>query len=141
MGQDLERIGRACQKFNRYPVCIVAFPEGTRFSIEKKCKQDSPYRYLLMPRVGGVAMALKEMQENLQVILDITLYYDPDPVSFWDLMAGKIRKVTVLIRSLPFPMELARQDFVNDPVAREQSQNWLNQLWREKDALIETCLS
>ncbi len=137
MGQDLARIGRSCQKFNRYPVCIIAFPEGTRFSIEKHRKQEPPFQYLLKPRVGGVAMALTEMKENLKVLLDVTLFYDPETVSFWDLMAGKIRKITVSIKPLPFPMELAQQDYINDPGAREQYQRWLNEIWQGKEAAIE----
>ena len=54
-GKDLDSTRKACEKFKHTPVSIMNFVEGTRFTPEKKEKQQSPYNHLLKPRAGGIA--------------------------------------------------------------------------------------
>lgn len=42
----------------------------------------------------------------------------------------------VVIRELPIPPDLIGGDYENDPAYRERCQQWLAQLWAEKDELI-----
>ena len=60
-GKDLETTRRACEKFRDTPTSVLNFIEGTRFSEEKRIARKSPYRNLLQPRAGGLAVALSSM--------------------------------------------------------------------------------
>ena len=65
VSRDLERTKMACEKFKDFPVTILNFLEGTRFTTEKKIKQNSPYTNLLKPKVGGFAYALAAMDGKI----------------------------------------------------------------------------
>ncbi|MGB3621642.1 MAG: acyltransferase, partial [Ketobacter sp.] len=54
-GKDMETTRKACEKFKEVPVSVMNFLEGTRFTQEKHDAQQSPYRYLLKPKSGGIA--------------------------------------------------------------------------------------
>jgi len=136
-GKDLESAKEACRRFKITPVSVINFLEGTRFSPEKQRKTDSPYRNLLPPKAGGVSVVLSEMKDYLSCIVDVTIVYEPDRVTFWDLFSGRVRKVTVRIGCIPIPDEMAAGDYANDPAFRERFQLWLNSLWEEKDLLID----
>ena len=137
-GQDIEATRRACEKFKTTPVAVFNFLEGTRFTQAKHDQQQSPYRYLLKPKSGGVAFVLDAMGTQLRSLVDITIHYpDGNPV-FWDLLSGKIRKVVMRVKIRPIPAEFLGQDYQNDEVFRQRFQAWINELWEEKDALLET---
>ncbi len=132
-GKDLENIATACRKFNEYPVCVIAFPEGTRFSAKKHEYQESPFNHLLKPKAGGVSTALHVMRPKLNKIVDVSISYDPPRVSFWDLVAGKLRRVRVDMREVPFPDDLLKLDPAVRESIRADYQEWLNAIWQEKD--------
>ncbi len=136
-GKDLESVKEACQRFKITPVSVINFLEGTRFSKEKHRTTNSPHKNLLPPRAGGVAIVLSEMAGYLAGIVDVTIVYEPDRVTFWDLFSGQIRKVTVRIDVFPVPADITAGDYVNDPVFREKFQLWLNSLWVKKDGIID----
>lgn len=135
-GQDLATTRRACEKFKTTPVAVFNFLEGTRLTPEKHAEQQSPYRYLLRPKSGGIAFVLDAMGEQLKSMVDITIHYPDGSPSFWDLLCGRVRKVVVRADMRPIPQEFLGQDYQNDPVFREEFQNWVSQLWTEKDALL-----
>jgi len=64
-GKDMETTRKHCEKFKNSPVSIMNFLEGTRFNLKKHQKQNSPYRHLLLPKAGGVALVLATMGEGL----------------------------------------------------------------------------
>ena len=134
--RDWETTRRMCEQFRHIPTAIINFVEGTRFRPDKQARQQSPYRYLLRPKVGGLAFVLEAMPDRLRTLLDVTLVYPDGPSSFGDLLMGRIRRVIVRIRALPIPPELLGGDYRNDPAFRTAIQNWIGQLWVEKDALI-----
>lgn len=74
-GKDLEITKAAGEKFKRLPVTVVNFLEGTRFTPAKQAQQQSPYRYLLKPKAGGVAFVLATLGEQIDAVLDVTLVY------------------------------------------------------------------
>ena len=76
-GKDLEATRRACEKFRKTPTSVINFVEGTRFSVAKRDARESPYRNLLKPRAGGVAIAMSSMGELFDAVLDVTIVY-PD---------------------------------------------------------------
>ena len=116
------------------------FLEGTRFTPAKHAKQQSPYRHLLKPKAGGMALALNAMGEKFQAILDVTIVYPDGAPSFTDFLLGKVHRIVVRVRSLPIPQHLMQGDYAQDPAFREAFSQWVQQLWREKDAQITTLL-
>ena len=70
----------------------------------------------------------------------MTIVYPDGPISFTDFLRGKLRRVIVRVRRLPIHTHLMVGDYGQDPVFREAFSQWVQQLWREKDALIEALL-
>ena len=140
-GKDQETTRKACEKYALIPTSVMNFLEGTRFTQAKRDKQQSPYHYLLKPKAGGMAMALNALGDKFQAILDVTIVYPDGPISFKDFLRGKLRRVIVRVRSLPIPKHLMEGDYAQDPAFREAFSQWVQQLWREKDAQIGVLLA
>ena len=134
-GKDLEITRRACKRFQQLPISIMNFVEGTRFTIQKHRQQQSPYTHLLRPKAGGIAAVLHAMGGQIHRVLDVTIVYPAGVHSFWALLCGNIEEIKVRVRSLPVGPELIG-DLVSDKGFREQFQQWLNDLWAEKDRQI-----
>ncbi|NDY94171.1 acyltransferase [Wenzhouxiangella limi] len=139
-GRDIEATRKACRKYRDIPVVIGAFVEGTRFMSEKHAAQNSPYKHLLKPRAGGTAFVLDAMGEVLDGIIDVTLVYPHGRGELFDLFADRIPEVRVNVRVLPVPPEFKGRDYHTDQAFRRDFQNWLNELWTEKDATIQRLL-
>ena len=138
--KDLETARKACQRFRQIPTSVMSFFEGTRFSRAKHAQQQSPYRHLLKPKVGGFATALNAMGERFDALLDVTIVYPDGVPSFWSLLSGKVRQVVVRVRELEIPKDLLGGDYEGDPVFRARIQDWVHQVWAEKDRRIEEIL-
>jgi 1-acyl-sn-glycerol-3-phosphate acyltransferase len=134
-GKDLETTKRSCEKFKLIPTTVITFPEGTRFTAAKHQRQDAPYQYLLRPRAGGVAFTLAAMEGCLHKIIDVTIMYPPNQASMWAFLCGKPRKIIVNVKVLPITADLIG-DYENNRDFRVRFQNWLNQLWLDKDQLM-----
>ena len=137
-GKDLEITKAACELFKRQPVTVVNYLEGTRFTEAKRQEQQSPYRYLLKPKAGGVAFVLAALGEQLDALLDVTIVYPGNKApGFWDLLNGSISRVIIDIQVRELDPALWAGDYENDPEFRQTVQAWVNQLWVEKDQRIE----
>ncbi len=119
------------------PTSVINFLEGTRYTPHKHDAQNSPYRNLLKPKVGGVAIALATLGERFDALLDVTIVYPDGPPTFWQLLSGRVRRVVVEVRKLPIPDELTRGDYARDAGMRTRVQAWVNALWQDKDARID----
>jgi 1-acyl-sn-glycerol-3-phosphate acyltransferase len=139
-GKDREATRRACEKFSHVPVSVMNFTEGTRFTKSKHDAQKSPYTHLLRPKAGGVAFVIDAMGDAIRHMLDVTIVYPQGPGTMMDLIAGRIREIRIDVRRLPIDPSM-RGDYENDAVYRERFQNWVNQLWAEKDARIAAMLA
>lgn len=139
-GKDQETTRRACAKYALIPTSVMNFLEGTRFTQAKHDRQQSPYQHLLKPKAGGMALALNAMGEKFRAILDVTIVYPDGAPTFTDFLMGKMRRVVVRMRSLPIPAHLMQGDYAQDPAFREAFAQWVQQLWREKDAQITALL-
>ncbi|MBA53426.1 MAG: acyltransferase [Pseudomonadales bacterium] len=135
-GKDLETTRKACEKFKELPVSVMNFLEGTRFTQAKHDAQGSPYQNLLKPKSGGIAFVLSAMGGQLRSMLDVTIVYHDEAIGFWDLLCGRVRHLTVQIVERPIPEQFGCGDYENDTAFRAEFQEWVNQLWQEKDALI-----
>ena len=141
-GKDLESARIACEKLKRIPAAMMSFPEGTRFSVEKRDSSGSPYRYLLKPKVGGIGVVMYALGDRLQSLIDVTIVYPSKALqerapTFWDLMCGKVPEIIVRARELEIPQHLLGRNFRKDRQIRRELEEWINRLWQEKDELIE----
>jgi 1-acyl-sn-glycerol-3-phosphate acyltransferase len=138
-GKDVEITKRACEKFKTIPVSIMNFVEGTRFTALKHKIQQSPYKNLLRVKAGGIANVLAVMDQQIKKILDVTIVYPEGKPSFWSFLCGKIKTIKVKVKSMPVPEDLVG-DYQEDAALRNRIHNWLNDLWAEKDELIDYSL-
>jgi 1-acyl-sn-glycerol-3-phosphate acyltransferase len=139
-GKDQETTRKACAKFALIPTSVMNFLEGTRFTPAKHQRQRSPYRHLLKPKAGGLAMALNAMGDKFRSILNVTIVYPEGPPTFWYFLCGRLRRVVVRVQQLPVPRELAEGDYAGDPQVREAFQRWVHEQWQAKDAQIDGLL-
>ncbi|MBY4947550.1 acyltransferase [Cupriavidus respiraculi] len=139
--QDRETTRRACAKFALVPTSVMNFAEGTRFTDAKHRAQSSPYRHLLKPRAGAMALAINTMGERFQSLLDVTIAYPDGTPSFWQLACGQCGRVMIDVRELPIPPELSRGDYDTDPAFRAEFHRWLGDIWEQKDRKIESMLA
>ncbi|WP_148863403.1 acyltransferase [Marinobacter fonticola] len=151
-GKDLETTRMACEKFRYTPVTVFNFMEGTRFTPEKHASQQSPYKHLLKPRAGGTAFVLGAMGEMMHKMLDVTIVYPNSPVhsgskarpgrpyGIWDYLCGRIQKIVIHIRTVDIPPPFLGMDYVNDEKLKDEFQNWIDEIWSEKDQRVEALL-
>jgi 1-acyl-sn-glycerol-3-phosphate acyltransferase len=142
-GKDQETTRRACEKFALIPTSVMNFLEGTRFTKAKHQRQQSPYRHLLKPKAGGIALALNAMGDKFHSILDVTIVYPERPQGapdFWQFLCGDLKHVVVRVQTLPVPAHLLNGDYANDAKVREGFSVWVKQLWHDKDQRIADIL-
>jgi hypothetical protein len=97
--QDRETTRRACEKFALVPTSLMNFTEGTRFTPAKHAAQGSPYRHLLKPRTGALALALHAMGRQFHSLLDVTLAYPDGVPTFWQFLCGRGTRVVMRVRA------------------------------------------
>ncbi|TEW52680.1 acyltransferase [Psychromonas algicola] len=130
---DMKSTRKACEKFQQVPTTIVNYVEGSRVTPLKQQQTDSPYQYLLKPKAGGIAYTLAAMGEQFDCILDVTLAYPQNrETPFKDLLMGKMKKIVVQINVIEITAEV-QGDYFNDPIYKQQFQQWLSQVWQKKD--------
>lgn len=141
-GADLETTRRACRRYRRIPVAVLNFLEGTRFTREKHADQESPYRHLLRPRIGGIAFVLASMGDLLDATIDVTIAYDVakrgNEISLWSFLTNRVRRVIVRARRLEVPTQFYDAAVTEPGPARDAFKEWVDGVWREKDALLDT---
>jgi len=131
-GTDLATTRKACQRYRNFPVAILNFLEGTRFSKSKHAEQKSPYRHLLRPRIGGISFVLAALGDQLDAMYDVTLAYPPgNDVTIFQFVTGRVPKIIVHARRLALP----------ESVDREEVKVWIDAMWKEKDELLTRLLS
>lgn len=132
-GQDLLTARKACERYKTNPVSVFNFLEGTRFTQEKHDQQNSPFQHLLKPKAGGIAFVLDAMGEQLHGLVNVTLYYPQGKPGLWDLLSGQIKRIVMRIEVRPIPQQFIGQSYDQDMQYRAEFQDWVNQLWQEKD--------
>ncbi len=135
-GKDIETTQKACAKFKHKPVSIMNFIEGTRFTQQKHNKQKSPFKHLLKPKAGGIGFVMSTMGEQLNKVLDITIYYPEGIPTFLDFLCGRIKDIKVDIQIKDIDSSL-KGDYINDRTHKIHFQKWVNQMWLDKDQKLE----
>jgi len=139
-GKDYEATRKACEKFGTVPTSVMNFLEGTRFTKAKRDRQKSEYKFLLRPKSGGLALALDVLGEKFHSLLDITIVYPDGIPTFWEFLCGKVKRITVRMRTIEIPKQFLHGDYEGDPVFRDAMHKWVQQLWRDKDNQIQTLM-
>jgi 1-acyl-sn-glycerol-3-phosphate acyltransferase len=139
-GKDLEATRKACARFAEIPTSVMNFVEGTRFTEAKRERFKSPYRHLLPPRAGGVAFVLSAMGGMLRSMVDVTIAYRETSPTLWDMCCGRLQPVTVEVVSRPIEAWTTAGNYTEDEAFRRRFQQWLADLWQEKDARLDVLL-
>ena len=84
----------------------------------------------------SLALALNALGGRFRSLVDVTIVYPAGAPSFWQFLCGRTPKVVVRMRELPIPADFCEGDFAADPQFRTSFQQWLGQLWAEKDRQI-----
>ena len=135
---DRQATLRACERFARLPTSVVSFAEGTRFTAAKH--QGSPYRHLLKPKAGALALTLGAMGGRFHSMLDATIVYPDGAPTFWAFLCGRVPRIVVRVRQLPIPPEFCDGDYAQDRVFRRAFHQWLETIWEFKDQQIGVLL-
>jgi 1-acyl-sn-glycerol-3-phosphate acyltransferase len=139
-GKDYEATRKACEKFGTVPTSVMNFLEGTRFTKEKHDRQKSEYKFLLRPKSGGLALALDVLGDKFNSLLDITIVYPDGIPGFKEFLCGKVKRITVRMKTVEIPKQLLHGDYEGDPAFRDAMHKWVQKLWQEKDHQIESLL-
>jgi len=136
-GSDFLETKKACEKFKDLPVSIMNFAEGTRFTLEKKQRQDSPFENLLKPKAGGIGYVISLMGEQIKHLVNVTIIYPGKDNNLWDFLGGRYKNIVVQIEAIELPDEVSG-DYVNSSKNRVSLQRWLNTIWTSKDEQINS---
>ena len=134
--KDYENTLKACKRFLRSPSTIFSYAEGTRNDATKHKAQNSPYKNLLIPRIGGIATALSAMP-NINVLVDYSVVYKSEKRGAWSFLKGDMKDVKVLVKKYDIPENLKNKNYSTDAEYRENFKNWIEAIWIEKDQEIE----
>lgn len=134
--KDYENTLKSCKRFLRSPSTIFSYAEGTRNDATKHKAQNSPYKNLLKPRIGGIATALSAMP-NINVLVDYSVVYKSEKRGAWSFLKGDMKDVKVLVRKYDIPENLKNKNYSIDNEYRENFKNWIEAIWIEKDQEIE----
>lgn len=132
--KDRESTIQACASVKKYPSSLIIFPEGSRFTKQKKSKQESPFQHLLKPKAGGVTMIINGLKDDLKGILDVTIDFGQNntKVSFWNFLTGVFPSLKVTIEYMPVHENLQSND-EEDKEYRKVIHDWLSERWHMKD--------
>ena len=119
---DFSIIQKASRKHGRESGALLIFPEGTRFTEQKRTLQNVPYQRLLAPRSGGLKIIQQHAAPNTPLI-DITIDYHQRKVRIWDCLHGKPKKISIIV-----------EHYLLADI--HDIESWLNERWRQKDKLF-----
>lgn len=120
--RDYAAIKAASDTLSQERGALLIFAEGTRFTQKKHAQQASPFKHLLNPRPGGLKIALETAPAGTPVV-DLTLVYRNSETNFWYGLHGACPDIDVVIRQY-------------DSGEIGDVREWLDQRFREKDAII-----
>ena len=134
--KDYENTLKSCKRFLRAPSTIFSYAEGTRFTSEKHKAQNSKYKNLLQPKIGGMATALSAMPE-IDTLINFSVVYKSKKRGAWSFLNGEMKDVKVFIKSYKIPENLKNRNYGSDHLYREEFKEWIEEIWDEKDRKID----
>ena len=129
---DLNAVSQAAKQGVAARHALLIFAEGTRFTPKKRSNQDSPFNYLLHPRVGGFSAACQIFPEGTPII-DLSIYYDGGS-HFWRCLGGATKVIRVDVSTHSLDQMISTEAFLNE--RWEAKDRWLrSQLDAESDEM------
>ena len=136
--RDMEEARKACEQLLSQPFTLLNYLEGTRFTPEKHAQQQSPFTNLLKPKAGGLALALSILGDKIDALVDMTIVYPDGAPGYGEFWLGEVPRIAVNMRKIEIPEWVLGGNYEDDAEYRERFQNWVDDLWTEKDQLIST---
>ena len=134
--RDMLEARKSCEQLLSQPFTLLNYLEGTRFTQEKHDQQQSPYQHLLKPKAGGLALALNILGNEIDALVDMTIVYPDSAPGYGEFWLGEVPRIAVNLRKIDIPDWVLGGDYEEDAAYRERFQDWVHQLWTEKDQLI-----
>lgn len=134
--RDMLEARKSCEQLLSQPFTLLNYLEGTRFTQEKHDQQQSPYQHLLKPKAGGLALALNILGNEIDALVDMTIVYPDGAPGYGEFWLGEVPRIAVNLRKIDIPDWVLGGDYEEDAAYRERFQDWVDQLWTEKDQLI-----
>jgi 1-acyl-sn-glycerol-3-phosphate acyltransferase len=119
---DFSIIQKATKTHGAEAGALLVFPEGSRFSDQKKANQESPYNHLLKPKIGGLKVIKQHANPDTSLV-DVTINYHQKDIRIWNCLHGDPRRITITLEHY----KLAEIDDL---------ENWLNDRWLAKDKIL-----
>ena len=135
--RDMQEARKACQQLLSQPFTLLNYLEGTRFTQEKHDQQQSPFKHLLKPKAGGLALALNILGDRIDAFVDMTIVYPDGIPGYGKFWLGEVPRIAVDLRKIDIPDWVLGGNYEEDAEYRERFQQWVHQIWTEKDQLIE----
>ena len=136
--RDMEEARKACEQLLSQPFTLLNYLEGTRYTPEKHAQQQSPFTNLLKPKAGGLALALSILGDKIDALVDMTIVYPDGAPGYGEFWLGEVPRIAVNMRKIDIPDWVLGGNYEDDAEYRERFQNWVDDLWTEKDQLIST---
>lgn len=136
--RDRKATERMCERARDVSIAIINFVEGTRFTEAKKVARQSPFQHLLRPKAGGCAQVLGLLGDRLSGIIDVTIDYQSSEPNFWDFLCGREKAIRLDARLLEVEDWMLDGHYHDDSTYKERFHSWLNALWQEKDASLDS---
>lgn len=135
--RDLEEAKNACEQLLSQPFTLLNYLEGTRFTHKKHEQQQSPYKNLLKPKAGGLALALHILGDQIDALVDMTIVYPDSVPGYGQFWLGEVPRIAVNLRKIEIPSWVLGGNYEEDIEYRERFQIWVDEIWKEKDQLID----
>ncbi|OUR05360.1 acyltransferase, partial [Acinetobacter pittii] len=91
----------------------------------------------LKPKAGGLALALNILGDKIDALVDMTIVYPDGVPGYSDFWLGDVSKIAVNLRKIEIPDWVLGGNYEDDAAYRERFQQWVHDIWTEKDQLIE----
>ena len=135
--RDMEEARKSCEQLLSQPFTLLNYLEGTRFTPEKHAQQTSPFQHLLKPKAGGLALALNILGDKIDALVDMTIVYPDGVPGYGEFWVGEVPRIAVNLRKIDIPTWVLGGNYEDDQDYRLKFQEWVDELWTEKDQLIE----
>lgn len=84
-----------------------------------------------------MALALSILGNDIDALVDMTIVYPDGAPGYSEFWLGEVPRIAVNLRKIDIPAWVLAGNYEDDAHFREQFQQWVDQLWTEKDQLIE----
>ena len=132
---DQASVLAACAGFRNHPTTVLSFLEGTRFSAAKRAAQNGRFQHLLDPRIGGLGYVLSGLAEQVEQLIDATLFYPEGVPTFWEFLQGKCPAAQMLVEVHGIDPAWRSADPERQ---RASLAPFVESLWRAKDARLDS---